>query len=72
MVTAGPRKELDEENRFAGNAGSGVCSRSCRGSGRNYNFDRDTDFSKFKSYKWVDIRRGSRSTISPRGNRLRD
>jgi hypothetical protein len=21
-----------------------------------YNFDRDTDFSKFKSYKWVDIK----------------
>src|SRR5215469_3632485 len=23
-----------------------------------YNFDRDTDFSKFKSYKWVDIKSG--------------
>ena len=22
----------------------------------NYNFDQDTDFSKFKSYKWVDIK----------------
>jgi hypothetical protein len=22
----------------------------------SYNFDQDTDFSKFKSYKWVDIK----------------
>src|SRR5258705_6668785 len=30
-----PGRNWDEENRFAGTAGSGVCSRSCRGSGRN-------------------------------------
>jgi len=53
----GPRKEhWDETDRFAGSADSGVCGRSCAAQEVAYNFDRDADFSKFFSYKWVDIK----------------
>jgi Domain of unknown function (DUF4136) len=52
----GPRKGWDEENRFAGTAlVLGFAAGPAAAQDLTYNFDRGTDFSKFKSYKWVDI-----------------